>query len=158
MPNLPPLWSSTATQEHWVCCTFVSLRNGDWTINVNTCRDRLRTLGFEEIPSSLLPDYNGLIIIKLYRCPCYYNDVIMSVTASQITSFTIIYSTVYSGTHQRKHQCPASLAFVRGIHRWSLNSPTKGQQRGKCFHLMTSSSFHSSHFKCLYRTKQSETW
>ena len=30
-------------------------------------------------------------------------------------------------------------AFVRGIHRWPVNSPTKGQWRGKCFHLMTSS-------------------
>ena len=28
-------------------------------------------------------------------------------------------------------------AFVRGIHRWPVNSPTKGQWRGKCFHLMT---------------------
>ena len=37
-------------------------------------------------------------------------DVIMS--ASQITSLTIIYSTVYSDTDQRKHQSSASLAFV----------------------------------------------
>ena len=46
-----------------------------------------------------------------------YNDVIMSVIASQITSLTIVYSTVYSGANQRKHQSSASLAFVRGIHR-----------------------------------------
>ena len=46
---------------------------------------------------------------------CY--DVIMSSIASQITSLTIVYSTVYSGTDERKHQCSASLAFVRGIHR-----------------------------------------
>ena len=37
-----------------------------------------------------------------------------------------------------KHQSSASLAFVRGIHRWPVNSRTKGQLRGKCFHLMTS--------------------
>ena len=37
--------------------------------------------------------------------------------AFQITSLTIVYSTVYSGADQRKHQSPASLAFVRGIHR-----------------------------------------
>ena len=37
--------------------------------------------------------------------------------ASQIASLTIVYSTVYSGTDQRKHQSSASLAFVRGIHR-----------------------------------------
>ena len=35
--------------------------------------------------------------------------------ASQITSLAIVYLTVYSGADQRKHQCSASLAFVRGI-------------------------------------------
>ena len=38
--------------------------------------------------------------------------------ASQITSLTIVYSTVYSGGDQRKHQSSASLALVREIHRW----------------------------------------
>ena len=47
----------------------------------------------------------------------HYGGVIMSATASQITSFKIVYSTVYSGTDQRKHQSSASLAFVWGIHR-----------------------------------------
>ena len=46
----------------------------------------------------------------------------MSVMASQITSLTIVYSTVYSGAGQRKHQSSASLAFVWGIHRWPVNS------------------------------------
>ena len=45
------------------------------------------------------------------------SDVIMSAMASRITSLTIVYSTVYSVTDQRKHQSSASLAFVRGIHR-----------------------------------------
>ena len=55
-----------------------------------------------------------------------YNDVIRSTMAFQITSFTIVYSTVYSSADQRKHQSSASLAFVRGIHRWSVNSRHKG--------------------------------
>ena len=80
----------------------------------------------------------------------HYNDFIMSAMASQITSLTIVYSTVYSGVDQRKHQSSASLAFVRGIHRWLVNSPHK---RGKCFHLMTSSWFgskdQSPHRLCL---------
>ena len=41
----------------------------------------------------------------------------MGAMAYQITSLTIVNSTVYSGTDQRKHQSSASLAFVRGIHR-----------------------------------------
>ena len=54
-----------------------------------------------------------------------YNDVIIGAIASQITSLTIVYSTVYSGADQRKYQSSASLAFVRGIHRGPVNSPHK---------------------------------
>ena len=63
----------------------------------------------------------------------HYDGVIVSTMASQITSLTIVYSTVYSGANQRKHQ---SSAFVRGIHRGPVNSPQKSR---KCFYLMTSS-------------------
>ena len=49
----------------------------------------------------------------------------MGAMASQFTSITIVYSTVYSGADQRKHQSSESLAFVRGIHRWPVNSPHK---------------------------------
>ena len=69
----------------------------------------------------------------------HYNDVIMTTIASQITSLTVVYSTVYSDADQRKHQSSASLAFVWGIHRDRWIPRTKGQLRGKCFHLMTSS-------------------
>ena len=58
--------------------------------------------------------------------------------ASIITSLTIVYSTVYSGVDQRKPQSSGSLAFVWGIHRDRWIPRTKGQLRGKCFHLMTS--------------------
>ena len=53
----------------------------------------------------------------------HYNDVIMTTMESQITSLTVVYSTVYSDTDQRKHQSSASLAFVWGIH--PVNSPHK---------------------------------
>ena len=56
----------------------------------------------------------------------HYVDVIMSAMASQITSPTIVCSTVYSGANQRKHQKAASPAFVREIHRWPVTSPHKG--------------------------------
>ena len=49
----------------------------------------------------------------------------MGTMASQISSLTIVYSTFYSGVDQRKHQSSASLAFVRGIHRWPVNFPHK---------------------------------
>ena len=62
----------------------------------------------------------------------HYSDVIMSAVASQITS-------VCSGADHRKHQSSASLAFVRGIHRWPVDSPHKEPVTRKCFHLMPSS-------------------
>ena len=57
----------------------------------------------------------------------------MSLIASQITSLTIVYSTVYSDADQRKHQSSASLAFVREIHRGPKNSPRKGPVTRKMF-------------------------
>ena len=65
--------------------------------------------------------------------PPHYNDVIMSTIASQITSLTIVYSTVYSDADQRKHQSSASLAFFRGIHRGLVNSPHKWPVTRKMF-------------------------
>ena len=63
----------------------------------------------------------------------HYNDVIMGAIASQIISLTIVYSTVYSDADQRKYQSSASLAFVRGIHRWPVNSPHKWPVTRKMF-------------------------
>ena len=63
----------------------------------------------------------------------HYNDAIMGTMASQITSLTSVYSTVYSGANQRKHQSSASLAFVLGIHRGPVNSPHKWPVTRKMF-------------------------
>ena len=63
----------------------------------------------------------------------HYNDVIMGAITSQITSLTIVYSTVYSGADQRKYQSSALLAFVRGIHRGQVNSPHKWTVTRKTF-------------------------
>ena len=70
-----------------------------------------------------------------YFSDCFfdYDDVIMGAMASQITSLTIVYSTVYSDADQSKHQSSASLAFVRGIHRGPVNSTHKWQVTRKVF-------------------------
>ena len=57
----------------------------------------------------------------------------MGSMASQITSLTIVYSTVDSGANQRKHQSSASLVFVWGIHRWPVNFPHKWPVTQKMF-------------------------
>ena len=69
----------------------------------------------------------------------HYDGVIIGEIASQITSLTIVCSTVYSDADQRKHQSSASLAFAWGIHRGPVNSPHKWAVTRKNFHLMTSS-------------------
>ena len=55
----------------------------------------------------------------------------MSVMASQITSLTIVYSTVHSGVDARKQQSSTSLAFVKGMR--PVNSPHKGPVMRKNF-------------------------
>ena len=62
-----------------------------------------------------------------------YNDIIMGVMESQITSLTIVYSVVYLSADQRKHQNSAILVFVWGIHRRPVNSPHKGPVTWKMF-------------------------
>ena len=49
----------------------------------------------------------------------------MGAMATQFTSLTIVYSTVYLDADQSKQQSSASVAFVRRIHRGPVNSPHK---------------------------------
>ena len=81
------------------------------------------------IPRMVVCTYMCMRIV----CMHHYHDVIMGIMASQITSLTIVYSTLYSSTNQRKHQSSASLAFVWGIHRWPVNSPHKWPVTRKMF-------------------------
>ena len=77
------------------------------------------------------------LLINFHFC-----EVIMGAMASQITSLASVYTTVYSGEDQQKHQSPVLLALCAG------NSPVTGEfpaQRTSnadiFFHLMTSSCF-----------------
>ena len=63
----------------------------------------------------------------------HYSNAIMRVMASQITCVSIACFTVCSGTDQRKHQRSVTLAFVRGIHRWLVDSPHKKPVTEKMF-------------------------
>ena len=56
----------------------------------------------------------------------------MGAIPSEITSLTIVYSTVYSGADQRKHESSASMA-LRGIHRVPVDSPHKWPVTRKMF-------------------------
>ena len=102
-----------AFEMHLLPSTYNSASNGTWFV---MCRDLV----------------SHLFKPNAFTIP-HYNDVIMSLTASQITSLMIVYSTVYSDTDQRKHQSSVSLAFVRWIHRGPVKSPHKGPVTRKMF-------------------------
>ena len=94
------------------------------TVNADFCMNSTLRIGSCMVDSiSTIPSCN---------CDHYY-DVIMDAMPSQITSLTIVCSAVYSDADQRKHQSSASLAFVRWIHRWPVNSPHKGPVTRKMF-------------------------
>ena len=94
--------------------------------------------------------HDAISITIIFRL--HYGDVIMGAIASQITSLTIVYSTVYSDAVKEN---------IKALRHWPLCGKftgdrwiprTNGQLRGKCFHLMTSSceigawiSDHTSH-------------
>ena len=64
--------------------------------------------------------YSYLLVSSLHN-----SDVMMSAMVSQITCVSIVCSTVCPGVDQRKLQSSASLAFVRAIHRWTMDYPHK---------------------------------
>ena len=82
---------------------------------------------FITIPNKVYKVYNTLRII----CIQHYNDVIMSAVVSQITSVSIVCSTVGSGADQRKHQSSASLV---GIHRSQKVCNAENYSIGWCHH------------------------
>ena len=63
---------------------------------------------------------------------CEEIDVIMSAMASQITGVSTVCSTLCSGV-DKKHESSASPAFVRGIHRWPVDTPLKWWVTRKMF-------------------------
>ena len=104
------------------------------TNSLNTWREQeYLTHIISKLMVILCPNSAWYMHIFITSTAWYYNDVIMGAMASQITSLTIVYSTVYSGTDQRKHESSPSLAFVRGIHQWPVNSPNKWPVTRKMF-------------------------
>ena len=86
-----------------------------------------------QLPSDKLVDNISRLSEPVMFVIWNYSDVIMDAMASQITRRTIVYSTVYSGPDQGKHQSSASLGFLRGIHRDRWIPRIKGQLRGKAW-------------------------
>ena len=122
----------------WLCLTILSAP--DSTIHSADSQNLA-------IPPSII-QFPGIPGKDIIAWGIHHNDVIMSAMVSQITSLTIVYSAIYSGADLRKHQSSVSLTFVRGIHRWPINSPHKGPVLRKMF------PFHDVIMRCgYYRVK-----
>ena len=108
-----------------ISCAHLNFCNSSSTTRFNILHGiytKNTTLAMPIFGSTMSPGYQ-------YPCsssgwnPSHYSAVIMGAMASQITSLAIVYSTIYSGADQRKHQSSMSLAFVRRIHRSLMNFP-----------------------------------
>ena len=99
---------------------------GNWSDMHCVCASILRfTMKLSKYYTSYALIFKNVIYF-MCRLKKHHNDVIMSAMVFQIISRTTVNSIVHSVTDQRKHQSSASLAFVRGIHLWPVNSPRKG--------------------------------
>ena len=110
------------------CRKLVTLSS--WSLHTSKTPVWLITVTFS---SKNLGDFRRCHLLLHVSIIVHYCDGIMGAIASQITSITIVYSTVYSDADQRKHQSSSSLAFVRGNHRGPVNSPHKWPVTRKMF-------------------------
>ena len=83
-------------------------------------------------PSCLYFGYH--ILITVGPSSFHFSDVMMSTIASRLFAQPFVQAQI-----KENITIPASLAYVRGIHRSPVDSPRKGPVTRKCFHLMTSS-------------------
>ena len=140
MTKLAPWWLSMLS--------YSRVYSSKYNVSINSC-NILAVLKIIIQENSRLCLFIIQVILKIrWYIKIHYNNVIMSAMASQITSLTIVYSTVYSGINQRKHGSSASLAFVRGIHRWPVNSLHKGPVTRKMFPCHNVIMFPLSFFWC----------
>ena len=117
-----------------ICCKYTNTYHTyGQTMETFLGNAHLKTVVYSVLHFQGLFYLHGLTLIPAWINNFHYDDVIMTMLASQITSLTVVYSIVYSGVNQRKHQSSASLAFVREIHRGPVNFPHKWPVTRKMF-------------------------
>ena len=133
------LYSYIAFHAKWFCwiasAPFHSIQaiTGRCSSHRNDKRGQDITIKFRKIVCVFIKCVTDPGRLSLRKYHYDDDDVIIITIASQITSLTNVYSTVYSDADQRKHHSSASLAFVWGIHRGPVNSPHKWPVTRKMF-------------------------
>ena len=120
-------WFETPSRSLWRHSNeIIALWHSWYALTSLRHHDACRCLGVKRVPDRMQTscwldcDYDA-------TWSYHYSDVMMGAMASQITSLKIVYSTVYSGADQRKHQSSASLA-LRGEFTGDRGIPrTNGQ-------------------------------
>ena len=134
---IPSQYTYSKTTTVLIALDNMKLRKGNKIISLRSPKGQLKNWYFSfkqhEFRCRIVSNRKQFFKVLFRSSALHYSDVIMSAVVSQITSLMIVSSTVYSGADQRKHQSSASLAFVRGIHRWPVNSPHKGPVTRKKF-------------------------
>ena len=111
-------------------CAFVPYVSTNGVLTLSPEGQLFKSLIYNQLMKSIYPLFGKMCS----RIPTFHqNGVNMGAIGCQITSLTIVYSTVYSNADRRKHQSYASPASVRGIHRWPVNSPHKWPVTRKMF-------------------------
>ena len=126
------VWSSDTIWRHWLGTHVIHLSKNSDHDGYHLVILKL-PFGQPDIGNFVVP-CNFLLPRATYMfksISIHYSDVIMM--ASQITTPSMICWTGCSGADQRKHQSSASLALVRGIHRWWENYQHKGPVTRKIF-------------------------
>ena len=109
---------------NWKC----RLRNRSHFISASMCFTAKLLIHY----GSLRIEFNWIFFAELNLPLRWRHNELGDVSNHQPHNCLLIYD-VYSGADQRKHQSSASLAFVRGIHRWAVNSLHKWPVTRKMF-------------------------
>ena len=95
----------------------------------------------QSLNSSMLYVAHKMCVMWHMRCNhnaksnknCNYPLDILQWRHNECYGVSFVCSSICSGADHRKHQSPASLAFVRGIHRSPMDSPHKAPVTQKMF-------------------------
>ena len=121
---------------------MTSTFSSQWILYMPLCESIVYVTSFQNTSwsqwtSSGIVDFDGLVFnhqgMNIHNADRHPTTLQLQWRHNECDDLTFVYSTIYSYADQRKHQSFASLAFVRGIHRWPVNSPHKGQVTRKVF-------------------------